>query len=113
MPAIWKWYSYIIPDAAELVLAARAINVLFSLSLVLFGLVDLVLINSDLAETFSVIIMLSATSILWLTRLALQLIYPQGSQRPAIRYGMLAVFILVTVCFLISLFIVAVPNGVA
>ena len=113
VPRIWKWYSYIIPDATELVLAARAINVLFSLSLVLFGLADIVLINSDLAEPLSVIVMLSATSILWLTRLVLQLVYPQGSHRPAIRYGMLAVFVLVTVCFLLSLYIVSAPSGAA
>jgi hypothetical protein len=111
VPSIWKWYSYIIPDATELVLAVRAINLLFSLSLVLFGLVDIILINSDLPDRFSLIVMLSATNILWLTRLVLQLVYPQGSQKPAIRIGMLAVFVLVTVCFLISLYTVSVPNG--
>ena len=113
VPRIWKWYSYIIPDATELVLAVRAINVLFSLSLVLFGLVDIILINRDLPERFTVTVMLSATSILWLTRLVLQLVYPQGSQRPAIRYGMLAIFVLVTVSFLLSLYIVSAPAGAA
>lgn len=113
VPRIWKWYSYIIPDATELVLAVRAINVLFSLSLVLFGLVDIILINRDLPERFAVTVMLSATSILWLTRLVLQLVYPQGSQRPAIRYGMLAIFVLVTVSFLLSLYIVSAPASAA
>jgi hypothetical protein len=113
VPRVWKWYSYVMPDATELVLAVRAINVLFSLCLVLFGLVNIILIGSDHPDRFSIIVMLSATSILWLTRLVLQMVYPQGSRRPAIQFGMLAVFVLVTICFLISLYIVAVPTGAA
>lgn len=35
VPTIWKWYSYIDINATELVAAVRAINVFFSLSLVL------------------------------------------------------------------------------
>jgi hypothetical protein len=107
VPRIWKWYSHIAPDATELVLAVRAINALFSLSLILFGLVNTILIFGDPSDRFSIIVMLSATSILWLTRLVLQLVYPQGSQNPVIQYCMLAVFVLVSVCFLVSLYIVA------
>ena len=111
VPRIWKWYSYIIPDATELVLAVRAVNTLFSLSLVLFGVVNIILVHSDPPDRSSVIVMLSATSLLWLTRLVLQLVYPQGSQRPAIQHGMLAVFVLVTASFVISLCIVASTGG--
>lgn len=37
VPRIWNWYSYIDASATELILAVRALNLLFSLSLVLFG----------------------------------------------------------------------------
>lgn len=33
-PGMWKWYSYIDPNATELIAAIRAINMFFSLSLV-------------------------------------------------------------------------------
>jgi hypothetical protein len=45
VPRIWDWNSYLDPSAAELAVAVRAINVFFSLSLVLFGLVNLLLIH--------------------------------------------------------------------
>ncbi len=41
VPRAWKWFSYIDANATELVAAVRAINVFFSLSLVLFGIVNI------------------------------------------------------------------------
>jgi len=38
VPELWKWYSYIDSNAKELIIAIRAINVFFSLSLILFGI---------------------------------------------------------------------------
>lgn len=113
VPRIWNWYSYINPDATELIIAVRNINVFFSLCLVLFGVVNIIFINGNHSNRFSVIIMLLVTSVLWLTRLSLQLIYPQGSFKPVIQYGMLAMFILVTLCFLTSLFIIIFQKNVA
>jgi hypothetical protein len=107
VPAAWKWYSYIDSKATELVVAVRAINVFFSLSLVLFGVVNLLFIFGGKANRYAIIVMLAATCILWLTRVALQIIYPQGSMNPALQYGMLIAFIVVSLCYMISLFIVA------
>jgi len=42
VPSAFKWYSYVIPSATELVLAVRAVNLLFSLCLVLFGAANLI-----------------------------------------------------------------------
>jgi hypothetical protein len=103
VPTIWKWYSYIDSRATELVVAVRAINVFFSLSLVLFGISNLLFIHSGKANRYSIIVMLAGTCILWLTRLALQLIYPQGSINPILQYGMLSAFVIVTLCYLIPL----------
>ena len=103
VPSAWKWYSYIDPNARELIVAVRAINVFFSLSLVLFGAVNLLLVLSGNSNRYSVIVLLSATCILWLTRVAFQLIYPQGSLYPGLQYGMLSAFVIVTLCYLISL----------
>jgi len=103
MPRLWNWYAYIDPHATELVVAVRAINLFFSLSLVLFGLVNILLVYGGKSNRYSIIIMLAATSLLWLTRVFLQVIYPQGSQFAGLQYGMLAAFTLVSLCYVISL----------
>lgn len=113
VPRIWNWYSYINPNATELIIAVRNINVFFSLCLVLFGAANIIFINVNHANRFSIIIMLLVTSVLWLTRLSLQLIYPQGSFNLIVRYGMLIMFIIVTLCFLISLFIIISQKNIA
>jgi hypothetical protein len=52
VPKAWKWYSYIDINATELVVAVRTINVFFSLSLVLFGIVNLLLIYGDKSNRY-------------------------------------------------------------
>lgn len=106
VPAMWNWYSYIDINATELVVAVRAINVFFSLSLVLFGIVNILFIYGDQSNRYSIIIMLAATCILWLTRVAFQVIYPQGSMSPLLQYGMLSAFMIVSLCYIVSLYIV-------
>jgi hypothetical protein len=105
VPKAWNWYSYIDAKATELVVAIRAINTFFSLCLVLFGIVNILFVCGDRANRFSIIVMLAATCILWITRVVLQLIYPQGSVNSVLQYGLLSVFIIVLLCYLISLFI--------
>jgi hypothetical protein len=105
VPQAWKWYSYIDAGATELVAAVRAINVFFSLSLVLFGMVNILFVYGDRANRYSIVVMLAATCILWLTRVVFQLIYPQGSINPYLQYGMLSAFVLVSLCYLISLYL--------
>lgn len=106
IPKIWNWYSYIDKSATELIIAVRAINILFSLSLVLLGITNLLLVFRNPQEKFSLIVLLSVSTILWATRFALQIIYPQGSQNPALQYSMLFIFLLVLACFAVSLLIV-------
>jgi len=105
VPEMWKWYSYIDVNATELVAAVRAINVFFSLALVLFGVVNILFIYGDKSNRYSIIVMLAATSILWITRVVFQIIYPQGSINPILQYGMLSAFIIVSLCYIISLYI--------
>ena len=111
VPRVWNWYSYIDPNARELIVAVRAINVFFSLSLVLFGLLNLLFILGGFSNRNSIIALLIATCILWLTRSAFQVIYPQGSLYPGLQYGMLAAFILVSLCHVISLMIILVHRS--
>lgn len=106
VPAIWKWYTYIDSRATELIVAVRAINVFFSLSLVLFGIMNLLFVYGNKANRYALIVVLSATCILWLTRLVFQIIYPQGSVNPTLQYGMLTAFIVVALCYIISLVLV-------
>jgi hypothetical protein len=113
VPTAWKWYSYIDVTATELVVAVRAINAFFSLSLVLFGVVNVLLVYGDRSSRYSVIVVLAATCILWMTRVAFQLVYPQGSMTPILQYGMLSAFIVVSLCYIVSLFIVVSQRNLA
>jgi hypothetical protein len=106
VPQAWKWYSYMDSSATELVAAVRAINAFFSLSLVLFGVVNILLVYGDKSNRYSIIVMLAATSVLWLTRVSLQVVYPQGSLYPGLQYGMLLAFTVVSLCYIIPLMIV-------
>lgn len=110
VPRAWNWYAYIDASASELVAAVRAVNVFFSLSLVLFGIVNVLLIYADKSNRYSIVVMLAATCILWLTRTAFQLIYPQGSLIPGLQYGMLSAFMLVSACYVIALILTGVPT---
>lgn len=110
VPAAWKWYSYIDPGATELIVAVRAINVFFSLSLVLFGALNLLFIWGSNANHYSIMVLHAATCVLWLTRVGMQLVYPQGSINPVLQYGMFAAFVFITLCYLISLGITVVQK---
>jgi hypothetical protein len=112
VPTWWKWYSYIDPSATELVVAVRAINVFFSLSLVLFGVVNVLLVWGGRSDKYSTVVVLAATCVLWMTRVVFQLAYPQGSANPVLQYGMLAAFIAVFLCYVASLVMVALGKAV-
>jgi hypothetical protein len=103
VPTAWKWYAYIDSSATELIVAVRAINAFFSLALVLFGLVNILLVYGDRSNRYSISVVLGATCILWLTRVAFQVIYPQGSLYPVLQYGMLVAFMFIALCYSVSL----------
>lgn len=98
VPKAWNWYSYIVPEATELVVAVRAINVFFSLSLVLFAVADLLIVFGA-KNRYASVVLLSVSAVLWAVRCAMQIFYPQGSINPALQYGMLAAFMLIFLCF--------------
>ena len=103
VPRLWNWYAYIDPNAKELIVAIRAINAFFSLCLVLFGAINLLFTISGKANRYSMIVLLASTCILWLTRLVFQVVYPQGSLFPGLRYGLLVVFTIISLVYLVSL----------
>jgi len=105
VPTIWNWSAYIVPEATELVVAVRAINLLLSLCLVLLGTVNLVFVWFQPQNRFSLTVLLSASSLLWAARVGLQLVYPQGSISPWLQYGLLATFSLVFVSFAVALYL--------
>jgi len=102
VPTWWDWYSYLPTAASELTIAIRAINFFFSLSLVLLGGISLVFAWKP-ASSFHNQLILLAMLLLWGLRIILQIIYPQGSAIPSLQYGMLAVFTLTFLLFLITL----------
>jgi len=110
VPKEWKWYSYIDARATELIVAVHAINIFFSLSLILFGLMNILLIFGSKANRYSIAVVLGATCIVWFSRVLLQLVRPQGSMSPFLQYSMLSSFVVVFLCFAISLFSVLVKK---
>ncbi len=106
VPKAWKWYSYIDINATELVAAVRAINAFFSLALVLFGLINILLVYGYKSNRYSMIVVLAATCILWLTRVIFQVIYPQGTLFPGLQYGMLAAFLIISLCYIVPFVII-------
>ena len=111
VPKKWNWYSYIDPKAAELIVAIRAINVFFSLSLVLFGIANILIIYFNIQNQFSLLLLLTLSCVLWFVRSLLQIIWPQGSISVALKYGLLSTFIFVFLCYLISLLLVLIKNN--
>ena len=106
VPRLWNWYSYIDASATELVVAIRAINVFFSLSLVLFGAMNLLLAYGPGDSRYAALVVLGATCILWSTRVVMQIVYPQGSTSAILQYGMLLSFALVLACHAVALVLV-------
>lgn len=106
VPKIWKWYSYIQKDATELILAVRAINVFFSVSLILFGLLGSLITLGNKADKYASVLILSSLTIIWLLRVIMQIVYPQGSLNKYIQYGMLSAFFIIFLCYAITLIII-------
>lgn len=107
VPTIWNWDSYINDSATELVVAVRALNVFFSLSLVLFGLMNLLMVFGPRTSRYAAFVVLGPTCLLWSARVVMQLLYPQGSMNAILQYGLLLSFASVLVCYAVSLFVVA------
>jgi hypothetical protein len=107
VPSRWKWYSYLRPEATELAIAIRAMNVLFSLSLVLSGAVTLLLLQRTARDRFPLAVVLAASCVLWTTRLALQIATPQGSFKPLLQHALSFAFLAVAACFAASFLLVA------
>lgn len=106
VPKAWNWYSYIVPEATELVTAVRAINVFFSLSLVLFGAANLLVVFGA-KNRYASVVLLSISALLWAVRCAMQVIYPQGSINPVLQYCLLTAFVLIFACFAFAAFFAA------
>jgi hypothetical protein len=105
VPNLYNWYSWISPQATELVLAIRATNVFFSLCLVLIGTANMLFAFIP-KNRFALTVMLSISVILWGVRCLMQIFYPQGSIKLILQVGMLSAFLLIFICFLAALMLV-------
>jgi len=72
---------------------------------VMLGVANVLSVLNISKGKFQTIIIISISVLLWLVRVILQVIYPQGSRNQVIQYGMLLVFIIVFLCFAITLFL--------
>lgn len=107
IPGIWKWYSYISPDAPELMIAVNAINIFFSLLLILLGIANILCVQFFEKGKFQTAVILMVSLILWITRVILQMAMPQGSQNKTIQYGMLLIFVFIMTCYAVSWILLA------
>lgn len=103
VPSVWNWWAAIRPEATELVLAVRAINILFSLLMALHGVVTIVIAIRRPVERFALGLLLAASVILWGCRVGLQMVYPQGTQIPGVAPAMLASFAAILTAYGIAL----------
>lgn len=110
VPSVWHWYSYIDAAATELTLAVRALNVCFSTSLVVLGLVNLFMVFGQ-SGRYPLLVVLAANISLWSVRVAMQVVYPQGTTSSALQYGMLAAFITVLACYVAAAGLVVSRSG--
>jgi len=94
VPELYRWQSYV-PDAPDsLVRAVDATNFFFSFLLSMIGVTNIVMpFITDAAEPISRF-WLWANVGLWTSRVVFQLVKPQGSHSPALRWGMTAAFVL-------------------
>lgn len=111
VPKAWQWVTYIDSKATELILAVQAINIFFSLSLVVLGLANIVLLWSGKSNRFSILVLLVSV-VLWVTRSIMQIAYPQGSINPILQYGMLSAFLMVTACYILAFVLTLVQKSV-
>lgn len=79
VPKIYNWYNYIDKSASELIIAVKAINVFFSLCLVLIGMVNIIFTYfiKDNLQGFFVMMIMSA--ILWLGRVVMQIVFRRAA----------------------------------
>lgn len=93
VPRLWSWYTYIDRGATELVLAIQAINLFFSLCLVLLGAQNMLLVFREPPGSYGLRVALGVSTLLWSARVAMQLALPQGSMSAILQYGLLACFV--------------------
>jgi hypothetical protein len=99
VPDLYRWQSYV-PEAPQtLVDAVAATNFFMSFSLSLVGATNVAMPLLMDAATPMGRAWLWANVGLWSTRAVYQLIRPQGSHNPALRWGMTAVFVATDLLF--------------
>jgi hypothetical protein len=81
-------------QATELVLAVRATNVFFSVSLIILGGTTVIFLYRQPVDVFYLRVQLLMLTLLWGLRVIMQLAYPQGTINPVLQYGMLGAFLL-------------------
>jgi hypothetical protein len=110
VPSAFGWWSYV-PDApSTLIEAVDATNFFFSVSLSLIGAVNVVMpLIEERDSTFTQVWLWSNVA-LWTARAVYQLVKPQGSHNPALRWGMLGAFAATDALFVVSALEASLPG---
>lgn len=102
VPSIHKWFSYVPDIPLELKNAITATNFFLSLSLILFGVLSLVSFHYFRTNASVMRLICLVLLVLWTARFVYQIFIPQGLMIPYLRYYLLIIFIIPTICFAIS-----------
>jgi len=103
VPYLYKWFSYTPRIPLELKNGILATNYFLSVCLVLLGGLSLYIFIWKQKEKSTVRAILIVMNILWLNRVLYQIIKPQGLMIPGLRIGLLIVFTISFLLFLIPL----------
>jgi hypothetical protein len=93
-------------NAPELTIAVRAINIFFSISLIVSGVLMLLFTFRKPMDGFHARNMSVSLAVVWAVRVVVQIVSPQGTLSPLLQYGMLTAFILVFLLFACSSFLI-------
>jgi hypothetical protein len=68
----------------------------------LMAAVNVLLVLAREPSRYVLQVVLAASTLLWVARVVMQLLFPQGSMRPALQYGMLATFLALAAAYAAS-----------
>lgn len=103
VPKLYKWFSYIPETPQELKNAITATNFFLSLALILISVLSYLVFYYSNPSDIIIRIICVPLGMLWLARLIYQVFIPQGLMIHNLRYYLLIIFLIPTLCFILPL----------
>lgn len=101
VPQLYRWFDYVPSMPDELKNAITATNFFLAAALLVLGVESLVITVAWWEHRSVIGLTLWGMGILWVLRVGYQLLRPQGTMIPGLPVGLLIVFSITALCFLI------------